>query len=240
MEDFYLIRILILAATAFVFAILVTPILTKFLYKNKLGKQIRDAGETPIYTKLHAHKSGTPTMGGILIWATVLIFSVSIYYLAQIFGGVFESLSFLSRGETWLPLGALVATALVGLFDDWLDVRKKGVKGGGGLSVKYRLFVYTLIALVGAWWFYFKLGWDVFHIPFWGDFEIGWSFILIFIFVIVATSFSVNETDGLDGLAGGVLMFCFAAYSVIAFSMGKYDLAAFCGIIVGSLLAFLW
>jgi len=240
MEDFYAIRILILASLAFIFAILSTPLLTKFLYKNKMGKQIRDTGDTPIYSKLHAHKSGTPTMGGILIWATVLIFSLTFFYLSKFFGGIFSELNFLSRGETWLPLGALIATALVGLFDDWLDVRRKGIKGGGGLSVKYRLLIYTLIAIAGALWFYFKLDWDVFHIPFWGDIQIGWSYVLIFIFVIVATSFSVNETDGLDGLAGGVLTFCFAVYSVIAFSMGKYDLAAFCGIIVGALLAFLW
>ncbi|NCQ16399.1 phospho-N-acetylmuramoyl-pentapeptide-transferase, partial [Candidatus Falkowbacteria bacterium] len=65
-------------------------------------------------------------------------------------------------------------------------------------------------------------------------------YLLVFIFVLVATAFSVNETDGLDGLAGGILLICFAAYAVIAFSVGKYDLAAFCGVISGALLAFLW
>ncbi|PLX20355.1 phospho-N-acetylmuramoyl-pentapeptide-transferase, partial [Candidatus Parcubacteria bacterium] len=76
--------------------------------------------------------------------------------------------------------------------------------------------------------------------PFLGNFTLGWSYILLFIFVIVATSFSVNEADGLDGLAGGVLLFSFAAYAVISFSLGKYDLATFCGVIAGALLAFLW
>jgi len=97
-----------------------------------------------------------------------------------------------------------------------------------------------LIAAFGAWWFYFKLQWDVFHVPFMGDIQVGWPYILIFIFVLVATAFSVNETDGLDGLAGGVLLCCFAAFGVIAFSLGKYDLASFCGVIAGALLAFLW
>ena len=73
-----------------------------------------------------------------------------------------------------------------------------------------------------------------------GNFEIGWWYIPFFIFIIVGTSFSVNEIDGLDGLAGGTLLIAYAAFGVIAFVMGRYDLAAFCGVIIGALLAFLW
>lgn len=241
MIDFYIVKILLLSASAFIFTIGWTPALTHFLYKYKLGKQIRNNGSTPVFTKMHSHKAGTPTMGGLLIWVTVLIFSLLFYYLAEFLPWeLFKNLNFLSRSQTLLPLGALVATALVGLFDDWLDVRGRGIFAGAGLGVKYRLIIYTLIASVGAWWFYFKLDWDLFHIPFAGDFQLGWPYILIFIFVIAATAFSVNETDGLDGLAGGVLLTCFAAYGVISFAAEKYDLAAFCGVIVGALLAFLW
>ncbi|MBI4812461.1 phospho-N-acetylmuramoyl-pentapeptide-transferase [Candidatus Falkowbacteria bacterium] len=241
MQDFYIIKILLLTTLAFIFTFLWTPFLTHFLYKYKLGKQIRNNGLTPIFTNLHAHKAGTPTMGGLLVWATVLFLSLIFFYLAEFLPWeIFRGLNFLSRSETLLPLGALVATAIVGLFDDWLDTRGRGVLSGGGLKIRHRLLIYTLIALIGAWWFYFKLEWDFFHVPFVGNFQIGWSYILIFIMVIVGTAFSVNETDGLDGLAGGVLLSCFAAYAVIAFSLGKYDLAAFCGVIVGALLAFLW
>lgn len=241
MFDFYIIKILLLSASAFIFAVLWTPLLSHFLYKYKMGKQIRANGSTPVYTKLHAHKSGTPTMGGILIWLTVLIFAAAFYYLAKFLPwDIFNNLNFLTRSQTLLPLGALVATALVGLLDDWLDVRGKGILGGGGLKVWHRLIIYTVIAFIGALWFYFKLERDVFHVPFLGNFQVGWSYILIFMFVLVATAFSVNETDGLDGLAGGVLLICFAAFGVIAFSTGKYDLAAFCGVIAGALLAFLW
>jgi phospho-N-acetylmuramoyl-pentapeptide-transferase len=238
---FYLVKILFVTTLSFIFTIAWTPLLTHFLYKYKMGKKIRNNGNTPVYSQLHAIKGGTPTMGGVLIWATVLFFSLLFFYLEEFFPTIFFSkLNFLSRSQTLLPLGALVATAMVGLVDDWLDVRGKGIFGGGGLSVKYRLFIYTIIASIGAWWFYFKLGWDTLHIPFVGDIILGWSYILLFIFVIVATAFSVNETDGLDGLAGGVLLFCFAAYGVIAFANGKYDLATFCGVIDGALLAFLW
>jgi phospho-N-acetylmuramoyl-pentapeptide-transferase len=241
MNEFFIVKILFLSTLAFVFTMAWTPALTKFLYKYKLGKQIRNSGKTPIFSKLHADKSGTPTMGGVLIWATVLLFSLVFYYLPQIFDyQILTKLNFLSRSETLLPLGVLVATALVGLFDDWLDVRGKGVLGGGGLKLWHRLIIYTLIATVGAIWFYFKLEWDLFTIPFWGIFHVGWWYIIIFIVVIVSTAFSVNETDGLDGLAGGTLLTSFSAYAIISFLQGKYDLAVFCALIVGALLAFLW
>jgi len=241
MFDFYIIKIFFLSALAFAFAVSWTPLLTHYLYKYKLGKKIRSNGTTPIFTKLHEHKNNTPTMGGILVWLTVLIFAAVFYYLPKIFPyEIFTQLNFLSRSQTLLPLGVLAATALIGLADDWLDVSGRGILGGGGLKIRHRLLIYTLIAAVGAWWFYFKLDWDVFHVPFSGDYQMGWPYLLIFIFVLAATAFSVNETDGLDGLAGGILLICFAAYAVIAFSAGKYDLAAFCGVIAGALLAFLW
>ncbi|KKR21749.1 MAG: Phospho-N-acetylmuramoyl-pentapeptide-transferase [Parcubacteria group bacterium GW2011_GWE2_39_37] len=241
METFYIVRILFLTSLAFIFAIAWTPLLTHFLYKYKMGKNIRSSGATPVFTQLHAAKAGTPVMGGLLIWVTVLIFSLLFYYLSKFFSWqILDDLNFLSRSQTLLPLGALVASALVGMVDDWLDVKGKGVLGGGGLKVRHRLMIYSGIAAVGAWWFYYKLGWDFLHIPFYGNLQLGWSYILIFILVIVATAFSVNETDGLDGLAGGVLMTCFSAFGVIAFVQGKYDLATFCGVIVGALLSFLW
>lgn len=106
--------------------------------------------------------------------------------------------------------------------------------------MRYRLMTYTGIALVAAWWFFTKLDWDSVHIPFDGNISLGWLYIPFFVFVIVATSFSVNETDGLDGLAGGTLLAAFGAYGAIAFSQGKVDLAAFCAAISGALLAFVW
>ena len=106
--------------------------------------------------------------------------------------------------------------------------------------MKHKILLYTAVAAIGAYWFYFKLGWNIFYIPFLGTFSVGFWYIPIFIFVIVATAFSTNETDGLDGLAGGVLLFAFAALGALAFTQRHYDLAAFTGVIIGSLLAFLW
>lgn len=179
-------------------------------------------------------------MGGILVWGTVLFLTLIFWWLSKLGAGtVLEKFNFLSRGQTLLPLGALIASALVGLGDDLLDVFKKG-HNGGGLKVRHRLLIYAAIAAFGAWWFYFKLEWDLVHIPFVGDFNIGWWYIPLFVLILVATAFSVNETDGLDGLAGGILLIAFAAYAVISFSQGKMDLAVFCGAIIGALLAFLW
>ncbi len=240
MDGFQIVRLIILAAITFVVAIAWTPLLTHILYKYKLGKQIRSSSRAPVFSKLHAKKSGTPTMGGALIWVTVLLISIVLFVVWSFAPeSVIGRLNFLTRSETLLPLGAFVASALVGLVDDWMNVRKIGPHGGG-MSVWYRIVVYTAIALVGALWFYFKLDWDLFHVPFVGDFEVGLWYIPIFMLIVGSTAFSVNETDGLDGLAGGVIMASFAAFGAIAFAQGSYDLAALCAAITGALLAFLW
>ncbi len=235
------IKIASLALISFLFAIALTPLFTEFVYRNKFGKQIRSDGSTPHYTRLHKKKEGTPTMGGILVWLTAGLIATVFWFLDRILHlGFFHNLNFLTRQQTLLPLGILLATALLGLIDDYLGVKGIGGGKGGGLRMRYRIIFYTVAAAAGAYWFYFKLGFDTLHIPAMGDFVIGWWYIPLFIFVVVATSFSVNQTDGLDGLAGGVLAVAFLAYGVIAFYQGRYELAALIGVIDGALLAFLW
>lgn len=241
LDPFVVVKILILTTIAFLFAVAWTPLLTHFLYTYKMGKSLRDAKQAPMFTKLHANKAGTPTMGGVLVWGSVLAVALGCALLASFFPSdhFIARLDFLTRSQTLLPIGALVASGILGLADDFLNVKRIG-KNGGGIHIRERLLLYTAIAAVGAWWFYVKLGWDFLHVPFVGDFTIGWWYIPLFLAVIIGTSFSVNQTDGLDGLAGGTLVSAFAAYAVIAVLQGKYDLAAFCGVIVGALLAFLW
>lgn len=238
-DIFQISRILGLAALSFALAMAWTPGLTHFLYKYKLGKQIRAEG-APIFNKLHAKKEGTPTMGGILIWGTVLILAVIFWLLSKLgVNGIITEINFVDRGQTFLPLGIMALSAIIGAADDLLGIFRIGPKGGG-LKVRHRLLLYAFVALIGAWWFFFKLEWDIVRIPFWGNFNIGFWYIIVFIFVIVATAFSANETDGLDGLAGGVLLTSFAAYGTIAYIQGHFNLTAFCGTIIGALLAFLW
>ncbi len=217
-----------------------TPVLTNFLYRHKLGKQIRDEASAPVFAKLHKEKSGTPTMGGVLIWGTTTVLIFLCWALAEFTSlSFFDRLNFLSRSETLLPIGALLATALVGLLDDFYNVRRIG-PNGGGLRTRHRLLIYFVIAAVAAWWFVAKLDWTTLHVPFVGNFDIGWWFAPIIVFVIVATSHSVNIADGLDGLAGGLALAAFFAFGFIAFVEGHTDLATLCLVIAGALLAFLW
>ncbi len=226
------------ATLAFFVTLFLTPIWMKVLYKYKLGKQLRTEG-APIFHELHKKKEGTPTMGGVIIWVTTALLTLVFWYLSKTFGGAWSKLNFFSRGQTWLPLGAMIVAGLLGLLDDFLGVWHIGSKGGG-LQIRYRLLLYTLVAIIGAWWFFFKLGFNSINVPFLGDFVVGWWYIPIFIFIIVATSFSANETDGLDGLAAGVFMTMFAAYGAIAFDQGRMDLAVFIAAIIGALASFLW
>jgi len=234
------IRIFFLTTLAFVVAIAFTPLWASVLYRYKLGKKIRSGITAPIFAKFHEKKSGTPTMGGVIVWLTVLLLAVVFFIVRQLVPtGFWHELNFFTRPQTWLPLTALVASALVGLVDDYFNIRGWGPKGGG-LQVQHKLLIYTGIAIVGAWWFFTKLDFSLLHIPFVGSFDIGWWYIPLFIFVIVSTAFSVNEVDGLDGLAGGTLLAAFVAFGAIAFAQGRFELATFCGVIVGALLAFLW
>jgi phospho-N-acetylmuramoyl-pentapeptide-transferase len=240
MDTEILIKIFSLTTISFMLAIALTPLLTNFLYKYQLGKQIRKQEHTPLYTGMHISKEGTPTMGGVLIWGVTIFLAVIFWILDRVLSlEQFHILNFLTRKETLLPLGALLGAAIVGLMDDYLDIRKLGHEGRG-FRFRFKIILYTLVALIGAWWFYFKLGFDFVHIPFYGDITLGWIFIPFFLIVTVGTSFAVNQTDGLDGLAGGTLLVAFACYALIAFMQGRTDLASMLGVVSGGLLAFLW
>ena len=233
------VRVVTISIISFILALTLTPFVLRLLAKVGAGKQIRNSQDTPIFSSLHKKKEGTPTMGGIVIWLTMLIIVGGFWLMDQFFGGFWSYLNFIDRAQTFLPLAAFFIAAGLGLFDDIMGVLKIGDKGGG-LSVAHRMFIYFLLSIVGAWWFFFKLGWRELHIPFAGNFDIGIWYIPIFIFIIIASAFSANETDGLDGLWGGVSLFIYAALMVVAFTLGRFDLAAMIGVILGSLLAFLW
>lgn len=233
------IRLLVLAGTAFAVALALTPIFIKILDRFHLHKQIRSQELAPVFYGLHKHKENTPTMGGVIIWVTVLGLALLIWSLSNVFGGVFNYLNFVDRAETYLPIAAMLIAALLGLSDDILGTLRIG-PNGGGLRISQKLIMYTVLAAIGGFWFFYRLNWDVLYIPFWGNLVIGWWYIPIFMFVIIASAFSANETDGLDGLAGGVMLFAFVSLTAVAFILGRYDLAAFSATVIGALLAFLW
>jgi phospho-N-acetylmuramoyl-pentapeptide-transferase len=133
----------------------------------------------------------------------------------------------------------MVAAGLIGLVDDAMNVRSSGM-GVAGMSAKLKFLLYTVILLIGGWWFYSKLGVNGVFIPGFHEVTIGAGVIVLFWFVVFATANSVNISDGLDGLAGGLLVSSFMAYSVICVVEHKYALAGFCLTTVGALLSYTW
>ena len=210
-----LIHVFLLSIGAFLFAMFLTPIYTFFAYRYKFWKQQRststDGKKLEVFTKLHAAKfrRNIPTMAGI-----IGVFSIAAITL----------LFNLDRAETYLPLAALVGGGIVGLIDDIINVR--GLGGGvGGLRSGMKFTMITLIGVVLGWFFYAKLGIDSFHVPFVGEVAIGWLIVPLFTFAVVATGNAVNISDGLDGLAGGLLAISFSTFGVIALLQGTSMMA---------------
>ena len=223
-------HIAVLAIAGLIVALILTPVYTRLAFRYKLWKQPRDTTITgeiaAIYHKLHAdkHKRNIPTMGGV-----VTIIAIAIVTL----------LLNLNRNQTWLPLFVLVAAGLVGVLDDWLNIRSEGL-GIAGLRGRIKFSLILAIAVLGALYFYYKLNYHLIHIPAVGNFSIGWLYIPLFILVVVSTANAVNITDGLDGLSGGLMSTAFAVYAVICYFQGNYGLAGFCATIVGAILTFTW
>jgi phospho-N-acetylmuramoyl-pentapeptide-transferase len=223
------IRIFVLAGAGFLLSMLITPLYTTVAYRYEWWKRQRTEAwsgqEATVYKKLHAakHKRNIPTMAGIVFILSVLLVTVT---------------ANLNRGETWLPLAAMVCSGFIGLIDDWINIRAVG-KGIAGMRAKIKFLLHSIVALVGGWWFYAKLGVDHVNIGV-GELQVGILIIAIFWFVVIATANAVNITDGLDGLAGGLLASSFATYAIICALNGQYYLAGFCLTIVGALLSYTW
>ncbi|MEX0933284.1 MAG: hypothetical protein WDZ74_00880 [Candidatus Paceibacterota bacterium] len=241
-------KIFIPTVAAFSIGMILAPFIIDFLYAHKLWKKKSGnkgsitGGGTPIFNKLHKEKdTGTPRMGGIVVWlsvvCTVILFALIGFLFPDTLG---EKLNFLSRNQTWIPFVTLIIGALLGLVDDILVVSDKGGYVGGGLSLlKVRIPVVAAVGLLIGLWFFYKLGVDSISIPFNGDLSLGLLFIPFFSLVMVAV-FSGGVIDGLDGLSGGVFASLFFSYAIIAFFQNQIDLAAFSAVVAGATLAFLW
>ncbi len=225
-----LVQILLMAFLGFALSMLITPLYTKLAYDGKWWKKPRSQAVTgersKVFLKLHAskHRRNIPTMAGI-------IFIVSVLLITSMFN--------LSREETWLPLAAFLGAGLVGLIDDIINIRGTGA-GVAGLPSKLKFLLITLIALLGGIYFYTKLDVTSINVPFYGDLSIGWLIVPLFVLVVISAANAVNITDGLDGLAGGLVAIAFANYAFIAFLQERFGVAAFCMTIVGVLLSYTW
>lgn len=229
-ESDTVIRIFLLGFMSFLLSMLLTPIYTHYAFKWQWWKKQRQEGmggvAATVYKKLHAakHKRNIPTMAGV-------VFVLSAGLSTVVFN--------LDRSETWLPLAGMLGAATIGFIDDYINIRGNG-DGVAGMRAKLKFGLHSIIALIGGWWFWAKLGVDSIEVPFIGHITLGILIIALFWFVVIATANSVNITDGLDGLAGGLLVSAFAAYAMIAAVQGQYALAGFCLAIIGALLSYTW
>ncbi|MHB8660658.1 MAG: MraY family glycosyltransferase [Minisyncoccota bacterium] len=242
-----IIKVFIPATASFVVGILFAPVLVHYLFKYRVWK--KTAGKTALdgkpaveferlRTTVHAGtETKTPRMGGILIWASVIFVTLGLWILARVVPiPLFEKLDFLSRSQTWIPLFALVAGALMGFVNDLFDIRPSGERG---VRLRTRLIFVTLVSLFIGWWFYAKLGVTAIGIPGDGTFTIGVLIIPLFILITLGL-YAGGVIDGIDGLAGGIFSTAFMAYAGIAYFQNQFNLAAFSATLTGGLLAFLW
>lgn len=229
-ENSQLIEILFFAFLGFLLSMIITPLYTTLAYQYKWWKKPRSTAVTgekaTMFAKLHhaKHERHIPTMAGLIFLVSVTLVTLCLN---------------LSRAETWLPLAAFVGAGAVGLIDDIINIKGTG-RGIAGLNSKLKLLLTTIIALIGGLFFYFKLDVTSINVPGFGDLAIGWLIIPLFVLVIVSTANAVNITDGLDGLAGGLVAMSFSIYAMIAFLEGRFGVAGFCMTIVGALLSYTW
>jgi phospho-N-acetylmuramoyl-pentapeptide-transferase len=199
-----------------------TPLLRVLRHLN-IGKAIRVEGP-----QRHISKTGTPTMGGLMIVLPVVLITVLM--------NATPLLGFKRTGRSvLLPLGVLVLFALLGAVDDW-----KGLHGEG-LRARSKFFFQTVIALMTAIGLYYYLEVPQLYLPgFKGEIELGVWYIPIAVFWIVGMSNAVNLTDGLDGMAGLISATAFATFGGIALLQGQTFLARFSFTLVGAIFGFLW
>jgi phospho-N-acetylmuramoyl-pentapeptide-transferase len=219
-------RALLLAATAFVLTLITGGYWVRFLRAKKIGKQIRVEGP-----QSHMIKTGTPTMGGVIILLPVVVLTIAF--------------NLIGRSSMLLPLAVLIGFAILGGIDDYLSLVGTRSKTYG-FTARYKFFLTLVIALGAALVLYLPKPFGLANsgqvrIPFDGTLNIGLWYIPLAALIIIGTSHAVNLTDGLDSLAGWNLTLAFAAYGVITFLNGELlNLMAFCFTLVGACAAFLW
>lgn len=232
---------------SFFLGFLLAPVVLKYLYKFRVWKKksgnvsgLGDKKGTPIFNKLHKDKeTNTPRMGGMVIVISVLLTTLFFWVISfAISGGPSGEFDYLSRSETWLPIFAFIVGGFIGFVDDIHQIKLSG-KWAGGVPFVDRMVPTILFSLFAAWWFYVKLGVSEVYVPFFGGLELGLLFVPFFVAVFIAV-FATSNIDGLDGLSGGIMSIIFSAYGIIAFMQGQINIAAFCFVVVGATLAFLW
>jgi len=236
----FLIPIFLFSIFTFCIGIILIPIYISILQHYKLGKQIREEatiGKATEFSKLHKNKVGTPTLWGVIILVLVFDMVLASIFLQKL--GMINN-SLFNQQETYLSLFTLFFVGILWGVDDVLNIFGKWRTKW--LSARIKILWLTIFAGIGSWWFYEKLNFSqrTMDIPFFDAILLWAWFIPVFILIIVATANSVNITDGLDGLAPGLLLFAYGVYAYITYDQGMYLLSTLCVTIIGALVAFLW
>lgn len=244
-----LIKIFASTAIAFILGILITPLVTHFLYKYKVwkkqvGKTALDGNTAVEFEKLRTTgetragtETRTPRMGGIVIWGSVILTVFVLYACKFLFPGtLLAELDFFSRSQTWIPLTTFFIGAAIGFLNDAYDVSASGERG---IRLRTRLVLISILSGVIGWWFYDKLDVTTLSVPFDGVVYLG-ILIIPFFMIMTAAMYASGVIDGIDGLSGGVFVAIFSAYAGVALVQEQYDLAALSATIAGATLAFLW
>lgn len=242
-----LVKIFVPTTVSFILGILITPLATHFFYKHQMWKKkARSVSATSEEFKL-VHKTkedsevSVPCVGGIIIWVSVLLTVLLFFLFSEIFPNeLFTKLNFFSRSQTFIPIGIFILGAFFGLVDDMLEIKDRSdITRNSAWYTKAKIFIILFLGFLAGYWFFYKLGMHSVHIPFDGTLPLGILFIL-FVMIVMLSTFSGGVIDGIDGLSGGVLASIFAAYCAIAFANNQIDIATFCGVVTGAILAFLW
>lgn len=227
-------------------SILIVPFIN-FLYKLKMTRQVEGGKKSnSLFDKLHDIKAGTPVGGGnFIIIMTVLLFIIIFPISSRL--GTFIETAYNLRGELWVIFITFIGFGLLGLMDDLIKTFGKGKPGERplglvfGLSRRPKFLLQIAIALIASSIMYFNLGISILHIPLINiTLNLGWGYIPFAVFVIISFSNAFNITDGLDGLASGLLLICLLAFSIIAAGNLDTPLSIFMAIWAGSLISFLY
>lgn len=222
--------------------LLIVPFIN-LLYKIKFqrAKQVtKDAFDnpTPIFDNFHGHKFGTPVGGGILIVLVTTILFLLFLLWFNLTGRTITSNYPSVWGEIKILLFTFISFALLGVYDDIHKILFKSKKDFFGIRMRHKFIIEIILASIISYWLFMDLKIDILNVPFIGVVEIGWLYMIFAAFVIVAFANAVNITDGLDGLASGVLMITLTGFWVVARSIIDVPTSLFIGTWLGGLMAF--
>ncbi len=230
-------------ALIFHFALIIPFI--DFLYKLKFqraNQQTKDAFDkpTPIFDKFHHHKMGTPVGGGIIIVLVTSFLSIFFLIIFSLFDIPITSNYPSAFSEMAIILFTFISFAFLGVYDDLTKIFFWGKDNFFGIRLRHKLIIEIILALLISFGLFYELKISLINIPFLGYFNISYFYILFSTFVIIAFANAVNITDGLDGLASGVLMIALLCFWVVARTIIDVPTSIFIAVWVGGLIAFLY